>query len=963
MTTHRFWIVRCLCICFWLGAGPGIPRAEAGPKMGLVAAGSGWIVQNQGIGASSDDHLFWTSDDGNNWKDITPRDPASKEVAGVFFLDASRGWVLLAVKREPPKSNQEPDDLITDIRGFDLASTTDGGADWTIKHLDSLPEGVGWLAASEIFFLDATHGWMNIESPVPHWGGEGVLLATTDGGSTWKQIAEVNGGGGYGPIRFTDPLNGWIAGGPGGQYLYVTNDGGRHWKKAAVSAPTSIPGEVSAQYSLPQFTDAAHGFLAVKYSGPGKSEEGVEILALFSTKNGGHTWRSESSANLDQAANFPIVAVIGSTALAPKRVDHEPATLLKLGPAGKVSETRASQWPAMPSGAGLLSVNFSDVAHGWASSSDGRLLSTSDGGVTWNDISPVRKKTSLVAPSSIVSSESSSGTTSQGPVATSAALGTLAASSIITTYKSRHLGFDACAAPAQNSRSPQMATWWASSPYFDVGIYVGGSNRSCPQPNLTSSWISAVTSEGWGLMPLWPGPQAPCTSFASTISTTGGAYAQGQAEADAATKGSKSAMAKLGLGAGSVIYYDIENYTPSATCNGNPTGSYVNSFLSGWASEIHANGYITGVYGNTAPASTWYAGGTGYGAVSPSPDDVWIANYNNPNSNLTIWGLSSAAGSLPDAAWPQDQRMRQYLANQSPMWGGLSLNVDNDIEDADVVGGNGSKSYSFSYTTIDYPGAYATYAYGINNAGQIVGQYTDLQSIPHGYLDTAGSFTTIDFPGAADTEAFGINNAGSVVGLYYDQTGRYHGFLYQAGSYTSLDYPNASNTWAFGINDDNQVSGYYHDAAGNEHGFQYQAGTFFSFSCPGSANTDAQGTNGDAQIGGGCGTTSQAFLYACWPFPNCANGGTFSYYPSLTVALAVNNNEQITGASGGNWIFLHEGISEVIVVPGAPSTNPMSANDFTMQNSQGTAKVAVVGYYGGNGVSGQASNGFVATSP
>jgi photosystem II stability/assembly factor-like uncharacterized protein len=319
----------------------------------------------------------------------------------VFFLDASRGWVLLAVKREPTKNNQEPDNFITDIRGFDLASTTDGGATWTIKHLDALPEGVGWLAASEIFFLDAAHGWMNIESPVPHWGGEGVLLATSDGGNTWKGIVEVNGGGGYGPIRFTDPQNGWIAGGPGNCYLYATSDGGRHWREVTVPPPPAISGlfeDEAPLYASPKFKDSRHGFLPVKYSGPGKSGEDVSIQALLSTNDGGSTWHLESWANLDQAANFPIVAVLDSTALAPKRVDHGPATLLKLEPGGKVSETRASQSPELPSGAALLGVGFSDVAHGWARLSDGRLLSTADGGLTWKDITPARKKPSMPVP-------------------------------------------------------------------------------------------------------------------------------------------------------------------------------------------------------------------------------------------------------------------------------------------------------------------------------------------------------------------------------------------------------------------------------------------------------------------------------------------------------------------------------------------------------------------------------------
>jgi hypothetical protein len=395
MTVNRLFIARCTCACLLLASFSGIAWAQFEPRTGLVGPGVGWALLSQGTVYGPNDHLFWTSDDGGAWNDITPHDPASRQIAGVFFLDASRGWVLLALKREPPKNNQEPDDFITDIRGFDIASTTDGGASWTIKHLDALSEGVGWLAASEIFFLDAAHGWMSIESPVPHWGGEGVLLATTDGGITWKGIEEVNGGGGYGPIRFTDPLNGWIAGGPGDQYLYVTSDGGRHWREVAVPAPSAVSGlfeDVAAQYAPPRLNDSKHGLLAVEYSGPGKSGEGVDIFVLFSTNDGGRTWRTESWVTLDQAANFPIVAVVDSAALTPKRLDRRLPTLLKLGLGGKLTETQASESPDMPNGAALTNINFSDAGHGWAGSSNGRLLSTADGGSTWKDITPAARK-------------------------------------------------------------------------------------------------------------------------------------------------------------------------------------------------------------------------------------------------------------------------------------------------------------------------------------------------------------------------------------------------------------------------------------------------------------------------------------------------------------------------------------------------------------------------------------------
>ena len=65
---------------------------------------------------------------------------------------------------------------------------------------------------------------------------------------------------------------------------------------------------------------------------------------------------------------------------------------------------------------------------------------------------------------------------------------------------------------------------------------------------------------------------------------------------------------------------------------------------------------------------------------------------------------------------------------------------------------------------------------GSTTSAKIVGRYDDASGSPHGFfLDNTG-FTTIDFPGASDTEAYGINGGGQVVGIYYDGL-TYHGFV------------------------------------------------------------------------------------------------------------------------------------------------------------------------------------------
>jgi len=52
------------------------------------------------------------------------------------------------------------------------------------------------------------------------------------------------------------------------------------------------------------------------------------------------------------------------------------------------------------------------------------------------------------------------------------------------------------------------------------------------------------------------------------------------------------------------------------------------------------------------------------------------------------------------------------------------------------------------FQVIDVPGAVYTDAHGINNAGDVVGEYTDADWNQHGFLLSGGVSTTIDVPGA-----------------------------------------------------------------------------------------------------------------------------------------------------------------------------------------------------------------------
>ena len=56
-----------------------------------------------------------------------------------------------------------------------------------------------------------------------------------------------------------------------------------------------------------------------------------------------------------------------------------------------------------------------------------------------------------------------------------------------------------------------MNAWLKHSPFLAVGIYISGASRACrDQPNLTPTWVSTQLRNGWRLLPITLGPQAPC---------------------------------------------------------------------------------------------------------------------------------------------------------------------------------------------------------------------------------------------------------------------------------------------------------------------------------------------------------------------------------------------------------------------------------------------------------------------
>ena len=325
--------------------GPPILRVQHSGTINRLQAIS--PVNSQVVWASGVGGTFaLTTDGGRNWHSSVVEGAELLQFRDVHGVSATEAYLLSA-------------GVGTDSR---IYKTVDGGTTWQLQFQNENPSAFYdcfdfWTADRGITMSDAVNGLFPV--------------VRTRNGENWNRIARKLPPAQAGEAAFAasgtcvatqGDNNAWIATGAAEQArILATTDGGDTWRAYGVPIVQGTP--ASGIFTV-EFRDARHGILAGgDLEFPDAFSDNVAV-----SKDGGKTWQ------LVDGTPFPGAAY--GLAYVPARTRQQNEKLVVVtGPGGAAwTANEGRRWHLIPEVRDYWAVAFADAHHGWLVGTEGRIL-------------------------------------------------------------------------------------------------------------------------------------------------------------------------------------------------------------------------------------------------------------------------------------------------------------------------------------------------------------------------------------------------------------------------------------------------------------------------------------------------------------------------------------------------------------------------------------------------------------
>jgi len=593
------------------------------------------LVNDSELWLKSGSELYFSQDEGKQWTEISPETGMIEPYLLVSFPKSDLGFALYLTQTE------------TNVN-LEMLKTTNQGEEWSIVDGD-LEEKINQqfnqpFSEIQMQWLDKNNAKVLVKEFTSSNFSMGTLFVTGDGGKHWK-MREV-------PVAeqfvFLDNKIGFMLNPTDSGSLYRSLDGGKSWTVLELNLPEMLNSALF-QTGLPFKLEDKQVYLPVKVMD--EKVQDVDFLVQIEPKAS-----PKSMIPTDRPNIIPI--------LPPAEQKQISSTLDRQI---SIIETLDAHdfWIGMTGGNCQSLPTDEDGVHITCESS-WQMLRSQSGGLGWE---------SVKLPGEISAITKAYTFTAQPPQ-TEPKDAQPQTDAWVRTFIGH--AFDKCEIPTLS----QLQSWYTSSPYKAVNLYIGGVSRFCSNAALSASYLRSLYLQGWKFIPTWVGPQAPCTTFKNKFPfDVNLAYQAGVDNANQA----RTKLMTLGLsnpdGTGSIIYLDLEHFAYTESCS-----AAARAYVNGWTTRLSQLGIYSGLYSTSSGINA-----NRFFDLGMPPSAVWIAEwYKTPGfrPNETVWGLLY----LPDYYWVYHQRIVQYSGGHAETWGGVRLEVDCNVLDGKTAVPAGSSS-------------------------------------------------------------------------------------------------------------------------------------------------------------------------------------------------------------------------------------------------------------------------------